>query len=103
MDIDETTILRAWKDESYRAGLTEEERASLRERALAADGSAITDEQLEQAAGGTTPGCFASAYVASAAVSAAGVTIFERSLNRPQEDVLKRVLSRGGAYSFTFV
>ena len=44
---------------------------------MAADGSALTDDQLEQAAGGTTPACVVSAYVGSAAVSAAAVTIFD--------------------------
>lgn len=77
MALTKDQILHAWRDEEYRDGLSADERASLPERPMAADGSALTDEQLEQAAGGSTPACVASAYVASAAISAAAVTIFD--------------------------
>lgn len=69
-------ILHAWKDDEYRNGLSQEERASLPARPTAEDGSALSDEQLEQAAGGTTPACIAS-YVGSAAASAAVVSFFD--------------------------
>ena len=57
MEISKDTIMRAWKDEGFRNGLSADERAAIPPRPTAEDGSALTDEQLEAAAGGTTPGC----------------------------------------------
>jgi mersacidin/lichenicidin family type 2 lantibiotic len=57
MELSKDTIMRAWKDESFRESLSPEERAAIPGRPTAADGSALSDEQLEAAAGGTTPGC----------------------------------------------
>ena len=50
-------IARAWKDEEFRKGLPEEVRAKLPPRPEGA--SEMSDDQLEAAAGGTTPGCAA--------------------------------------------
>lgn len=77
MALTKDQILQAWKDENYRDGLSPEDRDSLPDRPTAADGSALTDEQLEQAAGGSTPGCVVASYVGSAAVSAAVVSLFD--------------------------
>jgi mersacidin/lichenicidin family type 2 lantibiotic len=55
MALTKDQILHAWKDETYRDSLSPEDRDSLPDRPTAADGSALTDEQLEQAAGGSTP------------------------------------------------
>ncbi len=68
MDLDKATILNAWKDEEYRTSLPPEVRERIPERPTGADGSELTDEQLEQAAGGFTP--VMGAGVASAALSA---------------------------------
>jgi len=57
MELSKNTIMRAWKDESFRESLSETERAAIPPRPTAADGSALSDDQLEAAAGGTTPGC----------------------------------------------
>jgi mersacidin/lichenicidin family type 2 lantibiotic len=67
MDIDKETIMRAWKSEEYRDSLDPEVRDAIPARPTAEDGSDLTDEQLEAAAGGTTPGCATvTAFVASA-------------------------------------
>lgn len=66
MALSKDTVLRAWKDESFRNSLSPEDRDSLPERPTGEDGAALTDEQLEAAAGGTTPGCAAvTAFAAS--------------------------------------
>ncbi len=57
MELSKDTIMRAWKDESFRNSLSDDERAAIPDRPTAADGSSLSDEQLEAAAGGTTPGC----------------------------------------------
>jgi mersacidin/lichenicidin family type 2 lantibiotic len=57
MALTKQDVLRAWKDEDFRNGLSPEDRAAVPARPTNADGSDLTDEQLEQAAGGTTPGC----------------------------------------------
>ena len=57
MELSKETIMRAWKDEGFRNSLSPEEQAAIPNRPTAADGSGLTDEQLEAAAGGTTPGC----------------------------------------------
>lgn len=57
MEIDKTTILRAWKDEAFMANLAPEVRQHIPARPTNADGTALTDEMLEQAAGGTTAAC----------------------------------------------
>jgi mersacidin/lichenicidin family type 2 lantibiotic len=59
MDLSKETILRAWKDDDFRNSLSEGERNAIPARPTAEDGSALTDEQLEAAAGGTTPACAA--------------------------------------------
>ena len=70
MEISKDTIMRAWKDEAFRDSLSAEERAAIPPRPMAQDGSTLTDEQLEAAAGGTTPGCivvggFVGGYIVS--------------------------------------
>ncbi len=77
MALTKDQILGAWKDEEYRKSLSEEDRASLPDRPTAADGSQLTDEQLEEAAGGSGPWCVAASYAGSAAVSAAVVSFFD--------------------------
>lgn len=77
MPLTKDQILHAWKDEEYRNGLSGEDRASLPDRPTAADGSELTDEQLEQAAGGSTPGCIVASYAGGAAVSASIVAAFD--------------------------
>lgn len=59
MEMSKETIMRAWKDDSFRQSLSADEQAAIPGRPTAADGSALTDDQLEAAAGGTTPGCIA--------------------------------------------
>ena len=59
MDLSKETILRAWKDEEFRSSLPDEQRKAIPARPTAEDGSQLTDEQLEAAAGGTTPACAA--------------------------------------------
>jgi mersacidin/lichenicidin family type 2 lantibiotic len=60
-------IARAWKDEEYRSSLPPDVREKL---PAPPDGaSTMTDDQLEAAAGGTTPGC------AAVTAFAAGVMI----------------------------
>lgn len=71
MDVDKDTIMRAWKSDQYRESLDPETRKAIPARPTAADGSVLTDEQLEAAAGGTTPGC------AVVGAFAAGVIIEE--------------------------
>ncbi len=55
MDVDKDTILQAWKSEEFRASLPQEKRDAIPARPTAKDGSELSDEQLESAAGGTTP------------------------------------------------
>ncbi len=72
MDVDKDTIMRAWKSEEYRASLDPEVRDAIPARPTAEDGSDLSDEQLEAAAGGTTPGCAAvTAFAASVAIEEA--------------------------------
>jgi len=59
MDVSKDTILEAWKSEEYRASLDPEVRDAIPPRPTGKGGEALTDEQLEAAAGGTTPGCAA--------------------------------------------
>lgn len=77
MALTKEQILNAWKDEEYRNTLPAEDRDSLPERPTAADGSQLTDEQLEEAAGGSGPWCIAASYVGSAAASAAVISFFD--------------------------
>lgn len=72
MNIDKDTIMRAWKSEEYRSSLAPEVRDAIPARPTGEDGTALTDEQLEAAAGGTTPGCAAvTAFAASVAIEEA--------------------------------
>ncbi len=64
MALTKDTILHAWKDEEFKKSLTPEDRAALPERPVAEDGSSLSDDQLEAAAGGTTPVAVASAAFA---------------------------------------
>ena len=59
MSVDKDTIMKAWKSEEYRSSLSPEVQKEIPARPTAEDGSALTDEQLEAAAGGTTPACAA--------------------------------------------
>jgi len=69
MEVSKDTIMRAWKDDGFRQSLSPEEQAAIPDRPTAPDGSPLTDEQLESAAGGTTPGCI----VVGGAVAGYGV------------------------------
>lgn len=60
MALSKQDVLRAWKDDEFRNGLSPEDRAAIPARPVNDDGSQMTDEQLEQAAGGTTPACIVS-------------------------------------------
>ncbi len=62
-------IARAWRDEEYRNSLPAEVREKLPPPPQGA--STMTDDQLDAAAGGTTPGC------AAVTAFAAGVMIEE--------------------------
>ena len=55
MELTKEHILRAWKDESYRASLPEDVRKAIPARPTGPDGRELTDGELEQAAGGTVP------------------------------------------------
>ena len=54
MDTATATVLRAWKDESFRNSLTEEQRAAIPSKPE--NFEQLSDDQLENAAGGVTPG-----------------------------------------------
>ena len=62
------TILRSWKDEQFYNSLPDEVRREIPARPEGADGSMLSDDQLEAAAGGLTPGA---ATIAAAAGKAA--------------------------------
>jgi len=53
MDTPTATVLRAWKDESFRDSLTEQQRAAIPPKPE--NFEQLTDDQLENAAGGVTP------------------------------------------------
>ena len=53
MDTATATVLRTWKDEPFRNGLTEEQRAAIPPKPE--NFEQLTDDQLENAAGGVTP------------------------------------------------
>jgi mersacidin/lichenicidin family type 2 lantibiotic len=65
-------IARAWRDESYRNELPTEVREKLPPPPEGA--SEMSDEQLEAAAGGTTPGCAAVGIAVGGAVLGYGVS-----------------------------
>jgi mersacidin/lichenicidin family type 2 lantibiotic len=69
MALSKQDVLRAWKDDEFRNGLSPEDRAAIPARPVNEDGSQMSDEQLEQAAGGTTPGCAATAASIAYSVS----------------------------------
>ena len=72
------TILRSWKDEQFYNSLPEEVRSEIPARPEGADGSALSDDQLEAAAGGLTPGALTIAAAAGKAAlgGAAGGATF---------------------------
>ena len=53
MDTPTATVLRAWKDQSFYESLTEEQRTAIPPKPE--NFEQLTDEQLENAAGGVTP------------------------------------------------
>lgn len=55
MQVTKDVILRAWKDESYRQELPEDVRNAIPARPTGDGGHELSDAELEQAAGGTTP------------------------------------------------
>lgn len=55
MEISKETIMRAWKDESFRSSLSPDEQQAIPDRPMAADGSELSDAELEAAAGAGTP------------------------------------------------
>ena len=69
MEISKDTVMKAWKDKSFHDSLSPEEQAAIPARPTAADGTALTDDQLEAAAGGTTPACVAGAFGGAYVVS----------------------------------
>jgi len=62
MDTPTATVLRAWKDESFRNSLTEEQRAAIPSKPE--NFEQLSDDQLENAAGGVTPGLFIAGGIA---------------------------------------
>ncbi len=74
MNIEKNTILQAWKSDEYRAGLPEEVRAAIPAKPTIEDGRELSDDELETAAGGTTPiGVAAAALSASDGVAIGGI------------------------------
>lgn len=55
MEVTKETVLKAWKDEEFRAGLPEDVRSAIPARPTAEGGGELSDSELETAAGGTTP------------------------------------------------
>lgn len=55
MEITKDVVLRAWKDEEYRAALPEDVRKAIPARPTGDGGRPLSDAELEEAAGGTTP------------------------------------------------
>lgn len=55
MEITTETVVRAWKDEQFRNGLPSEVQEAVPEKPVGRGGNALTDEQLEAAAGGILP------------------------------------------------
>lgn len=55
MEINKDTVLQAWKSEEYRQSLPDDARKAIPARPTSEGGAALTDEELEQAAGGFTP------------------------------------------------
>lgn len=55
MKVTKDVILAGWKDESYRESLPADVREALPEKPRGGDGSELSDEQLESAAGGFLP------------------------------------------------
>jgi len=53
MEITRDVILRSWKDEVYRESLPADVREALPGKPVAEDGSKLSEEHLENAAGGT--------------------------------------------------
>jgi len=72
MEITRDTVVRAWKDEQFRHSLPVEVREALPEKPVGSDGDVLTDEHLEQAAGGITPGFAAVAWGAAGIAGLAG-------------------------------
>lgn len=54
MEITKETVLRAWRDEDYAKGLPEDVRKAIPAKPEGKDGQALSDAELENAAGGTT-------------------------------------------------
>lgn len=75
MEITKETVLRAWKDEQYRASLPEDVRSGIPEKPVQEDGAELSDDQLDGAAGGIIGAIAAGVagagalYAGSAAVS----------------------------------
>ena len=59
MSQESVDVIKAWKDPEYRANLTEEQRASL--PTSPAGTAELSEEQLREIAGGTTPWCISAA------------------------------------------
>ncbi len=57
MEINKDTVLQAWKSEEYRQSLPDDVRKAIPARPTSDNegGAALTDEELEQAAGGFSP------------------------------------------------
>lgn len=62
-DISKDTILRAWREEGYAESLPEDVRKAIPARPKNDDGTAMSDSELEAAAGGTLPVIAAAAGV----------------------------------------
>lgn len=69
MEVTKETIVRAWKDEEYHKSLPSEVQQAIPARPVADDGNALSDEQLEAAAGGITPGFVVAGVVAGGLAS----------------------------------
>jgi mersacidin/lichenicidin family type 2 lantibiotic len=73
MEVTKETIVRAWKDEAYYKSLPGDVQEAIPARPAGDDGSELSDEQLETAAGGITPGFIVAGVVAGGLASGIAV------------------------------
>lgn len=55
MGLTKDTVLKAWRDESFRESLSEQERAAIPPKPSGDGGRELSDAELDQAAGGIIP------------------------------------------------
>lgn len=69
MEVTKETIVHAWKDEEYYNSLPADVQEAIPAKPVGDDGNALTDDQLEAAAGGITPGFVVAGVVAGGLAS----------------------------------